>query len=210
MDGQDEQDRLPKMRMMPMPNFFRQSRLHIPGKQYGNCLATCVANLLGMKDYGDIPQLEYPEEWDHYYFRLIDWLLERDLALLGLDGHPKIKGYYIASGMANRGVMHACIYSGGKLVWDPHPDGTGLHNVEVVEVLADLGFVLDRLRRQKGVDTGNPYELVRALRGRDCTYGGVRFCDCVHLKARLPEDAPPWHGVTYARKPGEMDDAECG
>lgn len=52
--------------------------------------------------------------------------------LESLDGHQteKLPEFYIASGPANRGVKHSVIYSGGKMIHDPHPSGEGIKFVE--------------------------------------------------------------------------------
>lgn len=35
------------------------------------------------------------------------------------------------------------------------------------------------------MDTSDPVMLMKELRGKDCTYGNVPFCECVHLRARV-------------------------
>lgn len=41
--------------------------------------------------------------------------------------------YYIASGKTVRGTDHVVIYKNGEMIWDPHPDRTGLETLEDIE-----------------------------------------------------------------------------
>lgn len=46
--------------------------------------------------------------------------------------------YYLAYGYSKRGIFHACIYKSGQLVHDPHPDGSGLKEVEEVHLIVPV------------------------------------------------------------------------
>lgn len=65
--------------------------------------------------------------------RTNEWL-ERmfRLRLVRWDDHDVdyLPQFYIANGLSPRGVYHSVIYSGGKLVHDPHPSGAGISAVE--------------------------------------------------------------------------------
>ena len=45
---------------------------------------------------------------------------------------------YIAGGCPWNGSSHACVYKGGQLLHDPHPDGKGLFLIEDVTFLVPL------------------------------------------------------------------------
>lgn len=104
----------------------------------GNCFITCVSMMLGT-DITDWPNWDYPESWDDFNTKIVDKLMERgfelnifmcdDMDLIKED--DKLDGYMIAVGTTNRSTVigHACIYKDNKLVYDPHPDKTGLKTV---------------------------------------------------------------------------------
>ncbi len=43
--------------------------------------------------------------------------------------NPPEQEYYMAWGTSPRGIKHSVIYSKGKLVHDPHPDGGGVKDI---------------------------------------------------------------------------------
>ena len=100
------------------------------GHGVGNCFAACVASVLEVP-LADVPNfcVEYSEsEW---YFALARWLGERGFAPLTQQVNPAVffewcsqlwpEVYWIAGGPNPRGVSHAVVYRGAKLVHDPNP-----------------------------------------------------------------------------------------
>jgi len=53
--------------------------------------------------------------------------------------------FWIASGPSERGLQHACVYSNGSLLFDPHPSNAGLLEVLHWTVLVPLGPLWDRV-----------------------------------------------------------------
>jgi hypothetical protein len=98
------------------------------GKPNGNCLQAALASIL------ELPLAEVPHvgPYDDWWERLSQWALTRgfELLCLTLGAGPPPRGYYLASGPAARGLMHTCVYRGGELAHDPHPDRSGLLSVE--------------------------------------------------------------------------------
>lgn len=109
----------------------------------GNCLSACIATLFAV-DIAEVPHFVMPDDgrwWD----RLQSWCRARGVEALSFDmteveGGPlahhwwTTAGNVIAGGTSPRGYPHACVYADGKLVWDPHPDGTGLAAIENVKI----------------------------------------------------------------------------
>jgi hypothetical protein len=111
----------------------KQDRLYSPeGIGNGNCFAACLASLLDIPLWM-VPPFDQMFGRDGWRQRVDEWL-ERihRLELVDTAGHQpdKLPEFYIASGMSPRGVKHSVIYSGGKLVHDPHFSDTGIAAVE--------------------------------------------------------------------------------
>ncbi len=127
-----------------------------PGEGKGNCLVACVASILEfpIEAVPDWPRLAYRysnsehhiQTWLSCYGLSMETIFSRsnqDTPIpIGLqspaedgwfwrdgkrwyrDAEPR---HYIVSGASPRGhCMHACVWAGGRIVHDPHPDGTGL------------------------------------------------------------------------------------
>lgn len=119
----------------------RQSKLYLPDAIHnGNCYAACLASLLELPLWM-VPPFEDMFGRRDYHGRVEEWL-ERvfKLDLVHNEGHrvQKLPEFYIASGQSPRGVKHSVIYSGGKLVHDPHYSDAGIAEVEWTWHLAPL------------------------------------------------------------------------
>lgn len=93
------------------------------GKPDGNCFAACIATILELT-IDEVPNYKCSTWWQKY----LGWFYENNICW---DICP-IKGgeeYYIASGMASRGLRHSVVYSGDTMVHDPHPSRDGLMEV---------------------------------------------------------------------------------
>lgn len=117
----------------------KQTKLHNPPYQRGNCFATIISCFLdceveevppfeNMMDFNDITNTKWIIEASN-------WLLEKGYEWGSLDTHGE--GYYIVIGNTPRSseVLHCCIYKKGELWHDPHPDGTGLINEKFFEYI---------------------------------------------------------------------------
>jgi hypothetical protein len=108
----------------------------------GNCFAACIASLLEC-DINCVPFLGKDENWDEYNARLNVFLKENHQIIfysgeyvsenysdfVNLDLRDS---YYIVSGKAARGFEHAVIYKNSILVHDPHPDNSGIENINEI------------------------------------------------------------------------------
>jgi hypothetical protein len=127
-----------------------------PDKQRGNCLTAVVASLLELpidavpdfvQDHVDhADENDDAGDW-HWWTRLHRFVVEQGhlMCYLSPVDNPTWKGspenwfpvpepgeYYTVSGVSPRDsrIHHIVIYRDGEMVWDPHPDRTGLVSVE--------------------------------------------------------------------------------
>lgn len=101
------------------------------GKGEGNCFQACVASLLELRL--DLVPHFCEGENDNWYMDLEEWLKGYNLAplMVQVKGCPSLDHVYsIASGPAARGLKHSVVYKGNELAHDPHPDKTGIDEVE--------------------------------------------------------------------------------
>lgn len=97
--------------------YNRQSKLHTKYTR-GNCVETCVANLLEI-NVGDVPDFTlFGREWRtaaKTFFRSKGFLLEFDVEIAD---HNHV---HIVDGKSDRGTNHACLYFDETPHFDPHP-----------------------------------------------------------------------------------------
>lgn len=110
----------------------KQTILHDPDNgDIGNCLQACIASILEL-DIHDVPHFAAHKGSD-WFDRLNDWLLKRGLwalVITGWDGDFIPFGYSIVCGTSRRGIRHSCVAYDGKVEFDPHPDDTGLSEID--------------------------------------------------------------------------------
>jgi len=103
------------------------------GDGVGNCLNACVASIfeIGINDIIDFN--EYSAQLGNSKYNSVGlwhWAKENGYFLCNSSKKEDIPNYiqfYIATGNSPRGnLKHAVVFSGGKLVHDPHPDQTGV------------------------------------------------------------------------------------
>lgn len=123
--------------MKKLPLYYHQTKLHDTEKGIqGNCGEVCFSCILGVPKE-DLPDffangLDPREYWelaldfveDHGYWLLIN----------GADHIPKMDVPYVVSGTSPRSndVNHCVIMLNGKMIHDPHPDGTGLLDIKYI------------------------------------------------------------------------------
>lgn len=131
----------------------KQTKLHNPPVQNGNCFAAVIASILEIPIEEVLPVEDMFEQYD-WHVRLFCWLKERgwiwrtawefqQFYQHGSGGdfikQEMIKDKpYLVTGMTNRfegKVAHICIYMNGEMVHDPHPDNTGLTTQDYFEVI---------------------------------------------------------------------------
>lgn len=123
-----------------------------PEKQRGNCLTAVVASLLELPidqvpdfvqdhvdHYGD-HESSGDHEWN-WWHALLRFVKSQGYRLEYLAGRPEQVArrapapgeFYTASGQSPRdpAIHHIVIYRDGVMVWDPHPDRTGLVTVDL-------------------------------------------------------------------------------
>ena len=100
----------------------------------GNCFASCVASILELS-LEQVPPLRGPTQDADLdaWLRRYGWRTETTLN--PGDWYPD--GLYIANGTSPRSPErnHAVVAFGGRLFWDPHPDRSGILDVQDVIVL---------------------------------------------------------------------------
>lgn len=112
----------------------KQTKLYAKdGIHNGNCFAACIASLLDLPLWMVPPFEDMFGRGGEYRARCDDWLarmfkLEMEEFAPGHEPSP-MPEFYIASGPSSRGVLHSVVYSGGKLVHDPHPSNEGISEV---------------------------------------------------------------------------------
>lgn len=96
----------------------------------GNCYAACWASLLEVP-LEEVPAFEDLPDDGSWWIETIKWLKDKGLVLhyFPSDEAPT-DTYVMACGPSPRGPWgHGVIYLDGKLVFDPHPSGEGLVQV---------------------------------------------------------------------------------
>lgn len=96
-------------------HYVKQTIMYPPD---GNCLAACVASVLGLP-LDDIPNLA-AQDWA---WRLADFLLSHDLAFHYVAYSQFFdRGTWILSAdVANEDSQHCVVVTNGQIVWDPSP-----------------------------------------------------------------------------------------
>lgn len=117
------------------------------GDKQGNCFATCVACLFDIKDVDSVPN--FCVDYDDWFKAFCDFISQYGYTAIMLTPNHEVRArlkdtLMIAGGMSPRGINHAVIVKGEELVWDPHPDNTGLLKIEDVTVLIPKEIIKKR------------------------------------------------------------------
>jgi len=114
----------------------------------GNCVAACVATLLGLPldrvphfiefgiAYGDAEDSESVSTGNNWWSMMLGFLAGHDLWVVELDlvTDAEVDEPVLVAGMSPRGVVHQVLYRSGRLWHDPHPSRAGI--LDIREVLA--------------------------------------------------------------------------
>lgn len=103
----------------------------------GDCLRACVASIMELP-IETVPNfVEYEKGNAEYLEVLINFLKPYSLKPLTLwfaDWNDEKNwippGYHMIYGYSERGIKHAVVGYQGKVVFDPHPDETGLASID--------------------------------------------------------------------------------
>ena len=122
----------------------KQTIIHDPDKgNIGNCLSACIASIFEL-DINDVPHFAAHRHSD-WFDRMNDWFLKRGLWVLWINDDFGFTpfGYSIICGTSPRGVRHSCVAYDGKLIFDPHPDNTGLAEIDSYYLLVTTQIAVD-------------------------------------------------------------------
>jgi len=114
----------------------KQTLLHDPDNgQHGNCLSAVLASLLHLP-VDSVPVFTDPNTWVK---DLNAWLRQFGLAYIPVTNLAELVRNYGITGLwheiagdspRSKEYLHACVAKDLELLFDPHPDNTGLHGLE--------------------------------------------------------------------------------
>lgn len=117
----------------------------------GDCLRACVASILEIP-IETVPNfIEYEKGGNEYLDVMNEFLRKYRLKSLNLSYQNwddpqnwKPPGYHMIYGYSERGIKHAVVGYQGQVVFDPHPDETGLVEIDSYTIfVASLGDIED-------------------------------------------------------------------
>lgn len=131
-----------------LPARVDQTILADDPKRKGNCVAACVATILGLSlsevphfiefgiAYGDSENVKEVSHGNNWWAMMLGFLAGRGLWVVELDKvtDADTHEFVLVAGMSPRGVVHQVVYREGRLWHDPHPSRAGV--LDVREVLA--------------------------------------------------------------------------
>lgn len=117
-------------------------------KRPGNCVAACVATLVGVPldqvphfiefgiVYGDSEDVGAVSTGNNWWAMLLGYLAAKGYWPVELEAltDAETDEFLLVAGMSPRGLLHQVIYRGDRLWHDPHPSRDGV--LDVREVLA--------------------------------------------------------------------------
>ena len=110
----------------------------------GNCFPTAIACILDLDDPNEVFQTQDFDESDSRLALggLLKWLAKRGYIFYNIENHSMARKdeYYLVTGESPRdsSIWHVVIYQNGEMVWDPHPDRTGIVNEKHIEVIEKI------------------------------------------------------------------------
>lgn len=93
---------------------------------YGNCVQAAVASML------DLPIASVPHfaHFDWWKGALEFWARGKGLTCHWVHGDTIPDHLAMVCGKSARGLGHAVVGEAGSIIWDPHPDRTGLVSID--------------------------------------------------------------------------------
>lgn len=111
----------------------------------GNCFETCIASLLEVVLPEDVPNFGKDE---HAWFKNAKNFVRQfgydllaahvNAGLIEFNCPLSEDTLYIAGGTSHRGIKHAVIYKGSKMIHDPYPERAGLIDIDCMFVLVPI------------------------------------------------------------------------
>lgn len=109
------------------------------GGKEGNCFEACLASIM------EVPIEIFPgykdADWLALYNRFLGANFGLQLLLIAGEQHQLFKVqfgmdcHHLISGQGPRGLKHSVVGLNGRMVHDPHPDGSGLVEVDTWDFL---------------------------------------------------------------------------
>lgn len=105
-----------------------------------DCVRASTASILELARE-EVPHFVRDDPGHAWYDVWESWLFERGIKAVMIHGPwdrpPKLLGYYLASGLTERGTKHMVVMRDGVLAHDPHPSRSGLVEIQAVWMLKD-------------------------------------------------------------------------
>lgn len=117
-----------------MQRFAKQRNL-------SDCVRCSLATLLSIP-YRSVPDFYRGFRKQETQTKAIEkWLAKRGLAMVRIPASRKPDCLYLAAGEGYRGFWHMVVMRQGKLVHDPHRDGTGIRRAQMAWLVVpqDIG-----------------------------------------------------------------------
>lgn len=119
-----------------------QRKIHDPDNgSVGDCWKACLASIMEFP-YEAVPQFELGKSYPEMRLNVDMWLSLFKKCAKYHDKDSPPEGYSIAIGTSDRFprevAVHCCVALDGKVVHDPHPDDTGLTEIDYYETLDDI------------------------------------------------------------------------
>lgn len=109
--------------------------------EIGDCVRAITASILELKRE-DVPHFVKNEPGVDWYPTWENFMISHGIKPIMISGPwdkiPKPVGYYLASGLSNRGCRHIIIMWDGKIAHDPHPSKDGLLEIENIWILKNV------------------------------------------------------------------------
>ena len=110
--------------------WHKQTKQHLPPKQFGNCYSTCIAHVLGVP-LATLPKFEnmFGKKYN-WSSILAKWLLDYNITVIEMKGHVQCSFPYIVSG-----------YQDGKMIFDPAHSNKGVLSEDYTTFFADIAHL---------------------------------------------------------------------
>lgn len=106
--------------------------------EIGDCVRAITASILELESK-DVPHFVKEQPGSDWYDTWEAFMISHGVNPIMItppwDKPPKLTGYSLASGPADRGCKHIVIMWNGELAHDPHPSRSGLLEIEAVWML---------------------------------------------------------------------------